>query len=175
MYKNILVVLEGKPSDQFAVNYAVDFAQIYQATITLLRVITIMGDGPKGLGEQFQTEIGSSGWRKKRNAIQYLTKFHSNLLSKGLPIETAIIIGDRKQADEILVFAEQGNFDLILMVSDGHSWFKCMLSDCPTDGVLRKARIPVLFVTDGKRPKRAVSKTVKTNNSIMAMFSESCL
>jgi nucleotide-binding universal stress UspA family protein len=175
MYKNIVVVLQGKQSDEFPASYAVDLAQTYQATITLLRVITIMGDGPKTLGKQFQTEIGSSGWRKKQNAIQDLSKMQKSLLSMGLPIETAIVVGERSQADEIVSFAEQGGFDLIVMVSDGHSWLKCMLSDCPADGVRRKARIPVLFVNDGKKRKDAASKPGENSNSIMAMFGEPCI
>lgn len=175
MYRNILVVLQGKPFDEFATNHALDLAQTYQATITLLRVITIMGDGPKALGKQFQTEIGSSGWRKKQDAIQDLSKIQASLLSRGLPIETAIVVGDRSQADEIVDFAELGGFDLIVMVSEGHSWFKCLLSDCPADGVQRKARIPVLFVNDGKKRKRVTPKKIENQNSIMAMFGEPCV
>jgi nucleotide-binding universal stress UspA family protein len=175
MYRNILVVLQGKPSDEFAANHAVDLAQTYRATITLLRVITIMGDGPKALGKQFQTEIGSSGWRKKQNAIQDLSKIQTSLLSRGLPVETAIVVGDRSQADEIVDFAEQGGFDLIVMFSDGHSWFKCLLSDCPADGVHRKSRVPVLLVNDGKVRKRVAPKKVEDQNSIMAMFGEPCI
>ncbi len=175
MYRNILVVLQGKLSDEFAANYAVDFAQTCQATITLLRVITIMGDGPKALGKQFQTEIGSSGWRKNQIAVQHLSRIQTSLLSRGLPIETAILVGDRSQADEIVDFAEQGGYDLILMVSDGHSWLKCILSDCPDDGVRRKARVPVLFVNDGKERKRLAPKKVENQNSIMAMFGEPCI
>ncbi len=175
MYKNIVVVLQGKPSDEFAASYAVDLALTYQATITLLRVITIMGDGPKTLGKQFQTEIGSSGWRKKQNAIRDLSKIQATLLSRGLPIETAIVVGDRSQADEIVCFAEQGDIDLIVMVSDGHSWLKCLLSDCPADGVRRKARVPVLFVNDGKKWKDVAIKSCENSNSFMAMFGEPCI
>lgn len=175
MYRNILIVLQGKPSDEFAVNHAVDLARTYRASITLLRVITIMGDGPKSLGKQFQTEIGSSGWRKKQIVMQDLSQIQTSLLSKELPTETAIVVGDRSMADEIVSFAEKGGYDLIVMVSDGHSWFKCILSDCPVDGVHRKGRVPVLFVNNGEKRKRPVTKIVEYQNPIMAMFGEPCI
>lgn len=170
-----MVVLQGKPSDKFAVNYALDFAQTYRATITLLRVITIMRDGPKTLGKQFQTEIGSSGWRKKQKADQYLSNIQTSLLSRGLPIATAVVIGDHSQADEIIDFAEQGGFDLIIMVSNGHSRIRCILSDCPADGLRRKSRIPVLFVNDGSQRKGLAFKPDENSNSILSMFGEPCL
>ncbi len=175
MYKNIVVVLQGKSSDEFVANYTVDLAQTYQATMTLLRVITIMADGPKALGKQLQTEIGSSGWRNKQRANQDLSRIQTGLLARGLSIETAIVVGDRSQADEIVGFAEQGGYDLIVMISDKHSWFKCMLSDCPSDRVRRRSKIPVLFINDGKKQKRVVSKIVENQNLIMSIFGEPCI
>jgi nucleotide-binding universal stress UspA family protein len=111
----------------------------------------------------------------KQIAAQDLSRIQTSLLSGGLPIETAIVVGDGSQADEIIAFAEQGGYDLIVMISDKHSWFKCMLSDCPADGVRRRARIPVLFVNDGKKRKRVASREVENQNSIMAIFGEPCI
>lgn len=172
MYRNIVVVLQGKPSDDFVVDYAVDLAQAYRAEITLLRVITVMADGPRGLGKQFQTELGSSGWRRKQNAIQDLSKLQAILLSKGLPVETTIVVGDRSQADEIVDFAEQGSYDLIAMASDGRSWLRRLLSGRPSDGVHRKARVPVLLINDGMRRQRVASKKVEPQNSLMSSLGE---
>lgn len=175
MYRKILVVLQGKHGDAVAAHHAVDLALTFQAELTLLRVITIMGNGPKALGTQFQTEIGSSGWRRKKAAVQQLGSIQADLQSRAVPIETAIVVGDRSHADEILIFADQGNYDLILMVSDGHSWLKCLLSDCPANGVQRKSNIPVLFVRDGKPQARPSRRVIQKEHQVLALFGEPCL
>ncbi|UCD98288.1 MAG: universal stress protein [Chloroflexota bacterium] len=175
MFSNILVVLQGKPSDDIVAGQAVELAQTYQAKVTFLRVITIMGDGPKNLGHQFQTEIGSSGWKRKNKAGWELSRIKEHQLARGVPIVTAIVVGDRSYADEILAYADLGNYELLIMVSDNHSWIRCLLSDCPAGGVRRKAQIPVLFVNDATQPVSVTPKVIENQERILAMFGEPCL
>lgn len=175
MYRKILVVLQGIPGDAIAAHHAVDLALTFQAELTLLRVLTIMGDGPKALGTQFQTEIGSSGWRRKQTAVQQMASIQADLHSKGVPIETAIVVGDRGHADEILIFAYQGDYDLIVMVSDGNSWLKRLLSDCPANGVQRRSNIPVLFVKGGEPAVRPSPRVIQKEHQVLAMLGKPCL
>jgi nucleotide-binding universal stress UspA family protein len=175
MYSKILVVLQGKPGDAIAAHHALDLALTFQAKLTLLRVITIMGDGPKALGTQFQTEIGSSGWHRKQAAARQLASIQADLQSKGVPIETAIVVGDRSHADEILIFADQGDYDLIVMVSDVHSWLKCLLYDCPVYGVQRKSRVPVLFVKSGEPQARPSRRVIHDEHKVLVFFGEPCI
>lgn len=170
MYKQILITLEGKPTDEAVIAHTKALAQEISAKITLLQVITLAADGPGGLGKQFQTEPGSSGWRRKNRAESMLAKLEKRLRLNGLFVETALVIGDRSDADEIVAFAEEGNFDLIVMASDGRPWWQRALFGCPADGVHRKATMPTLFVSDGNRRTRVKMHESPPVNSVMSVF-----
>ena len=96
-------------------------AQI-KTEVTLLRVITVADDGGGGLGRQFQTETGSSGWRRKNQAETYLPQLARRLRQEGLHVETALVIGSQSEADEIVSYAAENDCDLIAMASDSRPW-----------------------------------------------------
>jgi hypothetical protein len=61
MYQRILIVLEGRGTDEAVLAHARALAVQTGAQVTLLRVIAVADDGGGGLGKQFQLEVGSSG------------------------------------------------------------------------------------------------------------------
>jgi len=170
MYQNILIALEGKPTDEAALAHATALSKRFAAKATLLRVVTVAADGPGGLGKQFQTEPGSNGWRRINEAEKMLAKLQERLKLSGLAVESALIVGDRTDADEIVVFADEGEFDLIVMAADGRSWWKRVLFGCPADGVQRKATLPTLFVSDGTRRAQVATRQELPVNSTMALL-----
>lgn len=173
MYRDILVALEGKSTDEAILQHVKTLARSQAAKITLLQVITIMADGPTGLGNQFQVELGSSGWKRKIRAEELLAKLAAQLRFQNLSVETAVIIGDRSDSDEIIAFADEGHYDLIVMAADGRPWWKRLLFGCPADGVQRKAASPTLFVNDGTRRAKVHMKEEPPVNSLMKMFGSS--
>ncbi len=175
MYKNILVALEGRATDEAAVAHASILAHQVSAQITLLRVITVMADDPGGLGKQFQIELGSSGWRQKNRAEATLAQFESGLRSGGLVVQSALIVGDRSEADEIVDYAEKGGHDLIVMAADRRSWWQRKVFGCPGDGVQQKSHLPTLFVSDGSRKERVVQREEVAIHQTMAMFGSASL
>jgi nucleotide-binding universal stress UspA family protein len=170
MYKRILIALEGKPTDEAAVNHAVTLAREVSAKIALLWVVTVTADGPGGLGRQFQTEVGSHGWRRKNRGEETLANLQRRLRLSGLPVETALITGDRSFADEVVAFADEGKFDLIIMAADGRPWWQKALFGCPADGVQHKASMPTMFVSDGTRRQQVAKREKVTFNPIMAIL-----
>lgn len=170
MYQHILIALEGKPSDEAVIAHTRILAKDFSASVTLLRVITITADGPEGLGKQFQTEIGSSGWKRKNQAEVLLAKLERRLRLTGLLVETAMIVGDRSDADEIVAFADEGNYDLIVMAADSRPWWQRVFFGCPADGVLRKACVPILFIGDGTRRARVKAHEQPPVNAVMAIL-----
>ena len=169
MVGRILIALEGKETDQAVVAQATALAAQTDAEVTLLRVIAVADDGGGGLGLQFQTEIGSSGWRRKNEATAYLTRLKRRLRGEGMAVETALVVSTRSEADEIVSYAAENDFDLIAMASDPRPWYKRWIGGSPASGVLHKATIPTLFVSDGTR-RAQIEREAPEVQPVMALF-----
>jgi len=174
VYRRILVALEAKETDESVVGHVAQLAAGMRAQVTLLRVVTVADDGGGGLGRQFQTEIGSSGWRRKNEAEAYLAQMVYRLQQAGLNAETALVVGVRSEADEIVAYAAENGHDLIALASDSRPWYRRWIAGSLADGVLRKATVPTLFVGDGTRKARVVD-TAPDENKVMAILGNASL
>jgi nucleotide-binding universal stress UspA family protein len=175
MYQRILIALEGKETDEAVLTHVKKLAAQTKAEITLLRVITVANDDDgTGLARQWQLEVGSSGWRRKNQAETGLSQVERRLRQGGLRVETALVIGSRSEADEIVSWAAENNSDLIAMASDSRPWYVRWISGSPASGVQRKATVPTLFISDGTR-RAPAARTAPTANSMMAAFGRPCL
>jgi nucleotide-binding universal stress UspA family protein len=170
MYQRILIALEGKEIDEAVVTHVKRLAAQTNAEVTLLRVITVADDDDgTGLARQWQLETGSSGWRRKNQAEAYLSQLERRLRREGLGVETALVIGTRSEADEIVSYAAENNCDLIAMASDSRPWYARWIGGSPAGGVQRKATVPTLFISDGTRTAPA-ARTAPKANTMMAVF-----
>jgi len=169
MYQRILIVLEGRGTDEAVLAHARALAAQMGAQVTLLQVIAVADDGGGGLGKQFQLEVGSSGWRRKKEAEGYLSELEGQLRKKGLPVETVLLIGTRSEGDEIVTHAAENGYDLIVMASDPRPWYRRLLRSAQDDDVLRRATVPTLFVNDGSREAPA-KRTVPEDHPMMAVL-----
>jgi nucleotide-binding universal stress UspA family protein len=167
MYQRILVVLRGNGTDQAMLDHIRRLAAQTSAQVTLLRVIGIAEGGGGGLGKQFQTEVGSSGWRRRNEAEAYLSQLEGQVERAGLSVETSLVISTRSEADEIVSYAVEHGFDLLAMPSDSRPWYRRLLRSAQDDDVLRKATVPTLFVGDGTRQAPA-TRTAPRANPVMA-------
>lgn len=171
MYHNILIALEGKPTDQAAIAHATALARQDSAVVTLLKVISIASDD-SGL-RHLQMEPGANGWRRKNEAEAGLAALQKTLEKDRIAVATAVEVDDRSEADEIVEFASEGNFDLIVMAADGRPWWRRYFFGCSADGVHRKATVPTLLVSDGTRRERVAKKSKSTMvNPIFDSFGE---
>jgi nucleotide-binding universal stress UspA family protein len=169
MYQKILIVLEGRGTDEAVMAHARALAGQMGAQVTLLRVIAVADGGGGGLGKQFQLEIGSNGWRRRNEAEGYLSEWEGQLRQKGLLVETVIVIGTRSEGEEIVAYAAENGYDLIVMASDPRPWYRRLLRSAQDDDVLRRATVPTLFVNDGSREAPA-KRTVPEANPVMAVL-----
>jgi nucleotide-binding universal stress UspA family protein len=80
-----------------------------------------------------------------------LAQTEQRLREAGVRVETALLIGTRSEADEIISYAALNGHDLIAMASDSRPWYKRWIGGSPADGVLRKATMPTLFIGDESR------------------------
>jgi nucleotide-binding universal stress UspA family protein len=169
MYRRILAALEGKETDEAVVAHTRRLAAQMGAQVTLLRVIAVADDGGGGLGRQFQLEAGSSGWRRTNQAEADLSRLERRLGLEGLCVGTALVIGTRSEAEEIVSYAAENHCDLIAMASDSRPWYRRWIGGSPANGVLRKATVPTLFLSDGTR-KAPVTRRAPEANTMMAIF-----
>lgn len=169
MYQRILIALEGKETDEAVVAHIKALATQMKAEVTLLRVIAVADDGGGGLGRQFQTEIGSSGWRRRNQAELDLSQLERSLSLGGLRVETALVVSTQSEANEIVHYAAEHGHDLIAMAADGRPWYRHWIGGSPASGVLRKATVPTLFVSDGAR-RAPDARTAPESNQIMAIL-----
>lgn len=174
MYQKILIALGGKETDEAVLTHVKTLATQMNSRVTLLQVITVADDGGDGMGYQWQSEIGSSGWRRRNQAETCLSQLQRRLRLEGLFVETALVIGSRSEADEIVSWAAENNCDLIAMASDSRPWYARWISGSPANGVQRKATVPTLFISDGRRTAPVARKAPKTN-AMMALFGNPCL
>jgi nucleotide-binding universal stress UspA family protein len=163
-----LVALKGKGTDEVVVAHIRGLVAQMKAQVTLLRVIAV-ADDDGGLGQQFQLEVGSSGWQRKKQAEADLRKLERWLRVEGLRVKTALVIGTRSEADEIVGYAAESNCDLIAMASDPRPWYRRWVSGSPASGVLHKATVPTLFVSDGTQ-RVPVTRAAPETNTVMAIF-----
>jgi nucleotide-binding universal stress UspA family protein len=169
MYGRILIALEGKASDEAVLAHVRALAGQTKSVVTLLRVIAVADDGGGGLGRQFQLEVGSSGWRRKNQAETNLSKLERQLGLQGLSVETALVIGSRSEADEIVSYAAENDCDLIAMASDARPWYRRWIGGSPASGVMRKATVPTLFVGECTRQAPAV-RVAPLGHPVMAIL-----
>ena len=171
VYRRILVALRGEKADEAVLSHVQALAAQMRARITLLWVIVIADDGDNGLGRQWQLEVGSSGWRRKNQVEAYLAQLESRFKRAGLSVQTALVIGTRSEADEIVSYAVEHGCDLIAMASDSRPWYVRWLSGNQAGAVQRKATLPTLFVSDDRR-ELPIKRTAPKANRLMALLGE---
>jgi nucleotide-binding universal stress UspA family protein len=174
MYGKILIPLEGKATDEAVLIHVQALAAQTRSEVTLLWVITVADDEAGGLGLQFQLEIGSNGWRRKKQAEAYMPQLERRLREEGLCVETALVISTRPEADTIISYAAENRFDLIVMANDSRPWYKRWIGGSPASGVLRKTTVPALFIVDGTRTAPARHSTPQAS-AMMAVFGSASL
>ncbi len=172
MYQQILIALEGKPTDEAAIAHATALARHFSARLTLLRVITIAADGGDGMGRHLQLEPGAGGWRRKNQAEATLASLEKRLRKSGVSLKTALVIGDRSEADEVVAFADEGQYDLIVLAADGRPWWKRSLFGCLADDVHHEATVPTLFVSDGTRRAKVAAKNTPVVHPFLAALGQ---
>jgi nucleotide-binding universal stress UspA family protein len=156
-YRKILVALCGQEDDQALLCHVRALAAQMQARVALLWIVPVT-DG-QGMDLGLQLQAGSRGWRRKLQGEVYLAQWARRLEEEGIPVETALVVGTRSEADEIVAYAAEHSFDLIAMARDSSPWYKRLLGRCTALAVQLKATVPTLFV--GKRTAPKANRTME--------------
>jgi len=139
-YKHILVPLDGSELAELALTDAFSLAQLHQAEVTLLQVISPLEHLVVN-GDLFLDEL----WALQKNAaVRYLEDISRRDECKNLKIHLAVEMGPT--AEKIIEYTHQAPIDLIVMATHGRSGFKRWVYGSVADKVLRGADLPVLLV-----------------------------
>jgi nucleotide-binding universal stress UspA family protein len=137
-YHRILVAVDGSADAEAALRHAVDLARDQNALMTLLTVAP-----PQ------QTPVGAAA-----SAPPDLRDFHEKLLRKAtdsLPADIGVTtrLERGNPAETILRITLEGEHDLVVMGSHGHSRVHRALLGSVSERVLKASKVPVLLTRDG--------------------------
>jgi nucleotide-binding universal stress UspA family protein len=139
-YKHILVPLDGSELAELALADAFSLAQLNQAEVTLLQVISPL-EYLASNGDIFLDEL----WTLQQDAaVRYLEDISKREECKNLKIHLAVEMGP--VAERIIEYAHQASIDLMVMATHGRSGVKRWVYGSVADKVLRGADLPVLLV-----------------------------
>ena len=160
---NILYPTDLSDNARYAFAYAVSLADLYQAKITILRVMpeeqNIMEANVSGYIKQEKwDEIKSSHYNETRESLiakkrdhviirDVLDQFSQDVRKDNeTSLADEIIIERGNPVKEILKQSKERNCDLIVMGSRGHSTLADVMMGSITKRVLRRSHVPVLVV-----------------------------
>jgi nucleotide-binding universal stress UspA family protein len=130
----ILHPTDFSPAAEYALEMACSLARDLGARLTLLHV------NPKGFRPNKMTEVEY----KKRLWDDLRRLMDTDPQLREMYVKTELLEGD--PSEEILRFAKEGNFDLIVMGTHGRTGINRLLMGSVAEVVLRKGPCPVLVV-----------------------------
>lgn len=146
MITKILVAIDGSEHADKALNFALDLAEKYSATVTIINVFQVPTVGY--LGEPFAYPIVLADFSKEVKAV------HEKILSKALKrakelkpnLKISTLLKEGRPSDKIVETAKEGNFDFIVMGHRGLGKVKEFFLGSVSDRVADEAHCPVLIV-----------------------------
>jgi nucleotide-binding universal stress UspA family protein len=126
-FKRIVLALDGTSDPEVSLEAAADLAAPDGGTITLLRVVTEIGELPEA-----RTEAG-----------RYLEQLAVVVRRRGHRVNTAVVPGDNV-VKAILSYAEEEQADLIVLTTRKRPWLSRSMFGSVADALIPKATVPVL-------------------------------
>jgi nucleotide-binding universal stress UspA family protein len=154
MYGKILVPLDGTENDEIVLEHVKGLAREHGAELTLLQLYRVVKVHEPSL-KRIQTEVGSAGYRAKQKAEAYLAKLEKSMEKEGLQVCTAFLVVENPEADEIVNYAEENDFDLIALANQERTGVSRWFFGSIEEKVRRRSSLPVLFVSRRRQEGRS--------------------
>lgn len=146
-HQKILVPIDFSEHSKLALRYALELAEIYQSEITLLHAFEQqIHPSFYAAGKTSIFEIDSD---LKKRATDAMVKFRSELGKAD--IKTNYALAEGAAYHEIIEYAKNENFDLLVIATHGLRGLQHFLIGSTTEKVIRHAEIPVLTVKLSER------------------------
>ena len=137
MYRNILIPVENRETDNTILEHIRALARLTKAKLLLVHV----ADGWVARNFQ-QLELAESQEMKDDRA--YLDTRTRELTKEGFTCDAVLALGE--PSDEIIKLAREKNVDLIAMTTHGHRFVSDILYGATADKVRHAVDVPVLLV-----------------------------
>jgi len=144
------VPLDGSALAELALAYAFSLAQLSQAEISLLRVISPIEEALEA-GTNHAIFVDQQWENQKMLALQYLHSVCERMDCQNMPVHQAVELG--RAAETIIDYAQRQSIDLIVMTTHGRSGLQRWVYGSVADKVLRGAETPVLLVRAHSKQK----------------------
>jgi len=158
MLKKILVCLDGSKFSERTIPYAIERARRFSSKIVLLKVIDLSVSAriipmPGMAGQSMPTivpdRLDDMIREEEARDRLYLQSVATRLRETGLDIDYVArhrLAGDTI-GNTIVAHAAENDFDLIIMATHRHSFWKHIIFGSVTESVIRKSVVPVLVVS----------------------------
>ena len=142
--KKILVAYDGSPHSKTALNWAIEFSRLSGAEIVAVKVfeISVLYAMPEAGGSSLATVID----RMRREDQRLMGEIIATGHAKGVAVKGKILQGN--VAGQILSYAKQNGFDLIVAGTKGHGPLADLLVGSVTQKLVSLSHIPVMVVKD---------------------------
>jgi len=163
--KKILYATDLSENSRSAFSYAASIANRYGAGVTILHVMETFSHNAS---VQVAMYIGNEEWaeikKKNKQGVMDTIKTHlENFCAEAISdipecpfITDATLVKEGRASDVILDHAHNGDFDLVVMGTHGHSAFMDVMMGGTARRVLRHCKKPVLTVRVPKEDSDAV-------------------
>jgi nucleotide-binding universal stress UspA family protein len=141
LLRHVLIPLDGSEAAEQAVEPAVGLGTLTGARHTLLRVLPTETDVPAGHGGVTRRSLGEG---RRAEAWSYLSRVAARLGGPACKVHPCVVPDDRPTAGAILHYARGHDVDLIALATREHPGLARLLRGSVTDGVVRRAGVPVL-------------------------------
>jgi nucleotide-binding universal stress UspA family protein len=148
MINKIMVPLDGSKLAECALLYAEELATRMAISELVLVSVTERVQGYRTIEDpSAPTEVRlvpEGVGKMESQAKRYLKRIGNNLESRGIKVSKEVLLGN--PAEELIIFANSGNSDLIVMSSHGRSGPSRWAFGSVADKVTRSVKIPVMLV-----------------------------
>jgi nucleotide-binding universal stress UspA family protein len=155
----IVVTLDGSPEAEVVLEPSIKLARKLGATIYLLEVVVPyipVAYSEMGIGYTYDPDEETEKLRQA--AVAYLDRVQALLRDKGIPCQSAVVIGDA--AHEIVNYARKVNATMLAMATHARSRIGQLFIGSVAGSVLRCVDIPVMMVhTTAKPTAEEIEKT----------------
>ena len=149
MFDKILVPLDGSDLAECVFPYVEDIA-LKRASRVELAFVVEHYEMPFHGGVVFDDENLKQIERfAKEGAEQYMTTVKKRLFSQGIDVNTVVLEG--KIADSLVDYANNNDFDLIVMATHGRSGLARWVVGSVADKILHCSTVPVLLIRSGSQ------------------------
>lgn len=135
--KKVLVAVDGSRYSKKAFEYTLDEAKTLGNHITILRIVPSLAYGGDVLEGALKDEI--------KTAKEFTGELKKEAEERDVDAKAEVTTGTHT-ATAIVKFADEGNFDLIVVGSRGKTELETISLGSVSEGVIERAHCPVLVV-----------------------------